>query len=292
MLLDQLLRGVALPMLAATAVFALAWGLARYTAFSRAGLAGAVALPAGYTAGHVGLIGWPAWPPIDATSHWPVYLALAGAGVALVAVSVPAPAWVRALLRVLLASAVPALLLRPRLQHSWSRSEGALWLIALAVLIGLVWTVLERAALEPASGGSGGVLTALVLTLTAALGSAAVLISGSALLAQLAGALAAALGVAVVAACLLERSFIGAVPVAVLLIAAFWINGYFYVAMPAASVLLLAVAPLAAGLPRLPLLRRYSSYQSAAIALLVTLVLAAAAVALAYRSAPEPYYPG
>jgi hypothetical protein len=89
---------------------------------------GAAALGLGFAAGHVGLLGWPSLPPVDA-GHWTFFAALLAAalGPALEGPR-PAPARLARLIPVLLLPSVVVLVLRPMIRHAWEPSASAWWL--------------------------------------------------------------------------------------------------------------------------------------------------------------------
>jgi hypothetical protein len=283
MLLRPILWGVLVPAVVSGAVLALDWGPWRREGGRRGGdRVGAVALGGGFIAGQVGLVGVPPFPPIDAT-HVLVYLALVGTGLGLWLGPRPATGPLGWLLRGAASLSAPAWLLRPLLTHRFELWSGVLWIGGLAFGTLALWIALEALAKRPP--GSVGFLVPLV---TASGGAVALLLSGSALVAQFAGVLAAALGPATVMASLRPRaSLASAAPVEAILLSALWIAGLFYVEVPAWSALLLGVAPIAASAARLLAQRKLSPGAAGALAVLAAFASTAAAVAVAYREAPE-----
>ena len=284
MILQQVLLGLLLPAVACGAALAAAW--TRREAPAGAGAwAAAAALALGYGVGQAGLLGWPSFPPVDAT-EWLPYFALASVipGIALANPRVPGGiGWV---LRVATAGAVPWLLFRSLLAHTWSGLEGAAWLAALGAALLALWVGLEPLARRP--GGPGVPLAWLV---TAAGGSVALFLTRSALLGQLGGVLAASIGTLTVASWLRpQRSLSGAVPVVAVLLASLWSVGLLYSEMPASCALLLAIAPLTAWITRLPRVRLLGGWRAALVCAAAAAVPVALALMIAVRSAPADEY--
>ncbi len=181
MIAEALIRGVLLP---AGVSFLASWLLVRAVGRQR-GRSLAIAL--GYVAGDVALRAPPPFPPIDST-QWLPFAALAAAVIDFLLLkrgSFP----VRWISRVLGAVLFSGFLLRPLIAHSWGIATGlSVSVLVAAALLGVAWAGDRLAAKWPsgtlpiASGTSGAAAILLVL-------------SGSALLGQLAGALAVAAGV-------------------------------------------------------------------------------------------------
>ncbi|MBI1923763.1 hypothetical protein HYR99_05885 [Candidatus Poribacteria bacterium] len=281
-LLKLFLFGVILPVLVSGVILLLAWRLENIAIIVRSrplvsgvillllqrpwrrdaqntggAWAGGLALGAGYIVGHAGVIGWPPFPPVEAT-QWLVYLAIAASAVGLLEARWGRSTWVRWGVRLLLLGMTLWLLLRPMLKHNWGPGEAVAWLAGLGIALLLFWGGLDALVKR-----LSGVSLPLTLLIVAAGGSVVLGLSGSLLLGQLEGALAAALGVSLVVAwwrpaMSLARS---ALPVVTVLLAGLWMAGYFYAQVPAASALLLAVAPMAAWVGQIPSMRRAAPWQ-------------------------------
>ncbi|MEW6776969.1 MAG: hypothetical protein AB1405_11785, partial [Bdellovibrionota bacterium] len=181
MIAQALVRGALLP--AGVSLLA-GWFLARVAGRQR-GRSLAIAL--GYVAGDMALRAPPPFPPVDST-QWLPFAALAAAFIDFLPFErgrFP----VRWIFRVLGAGLFSGFLLRPLIAHSWGIATGLSVTALVAVaLLGVAWAGDRLAAKWPsgalpvASGTSGAAAILLVL-------------SGSALLGQLAGAVAVAAGV-------------------------------------------------------------------------------------------------
>lgn len=171
--------GVLLPATVAAVVAAV---LGRVSAM-RAGPAASLGLAAGYVAGHVGVVGWPGWAPVDVTHRLPHLAVLAG-GLGLTAWN--APVGYRRLAPAVAGPVVAGVLLGPleaRLEPPTflgAAVGGALVLTGLAALWG-------RATREqpPIAAGVALVLAATFVAITSAA-------SGSLVVGQLSGTVAAA----------------------------------------------------------------------------------------------------
>ena len=138
--------------------------------------------------------------------------------------------------RLLFSGFIPWLLLHATLKYRWGTIEGMMWVVGLGAL-----TLVFFLVLDTLTGRLSGVSSPPIL-LIVTLGSSVVLVlSGSALLGQLAGILASALGASLITAWWqpkliprLDRDVRfaplageGVTVVAVLLVG-LWLNGYFY----------------------------------------------------------------
>ena len=173
-----------------------------------------------------------------------------------------------------------------------------MWVVGLGAL-----TLVFFLVLDTLTGRLSGVSSPPIL-LIVTLGSSVVLVlSGSALLGQLAGILASALGASLITAWWqpkliprLDRDVRfaplageGVTVVAVLLVG-LWLNGYFYAEVPATSALLLGTAPAAAWIRWLAPVQRLEGWRATFVSVVTVLVPVVLAVALALRASPPIEY--
>jgi len=277
-LLEQLLPG----MLAAALIsglIAIAGRLWRANSW-----ADAVALAIGYAGGHMVAVGWPAFPPGEAT-QWLPYFAILVMFVAVLDTLLRPAGSVRALIWFLLCAGILRLLLGSKFQYGWSPLEGSLWITCLSAGLLVLTAILDRAAQRDVS-----ISFPLILAIVAGGTAVALMLSGSMLLGQLAFVLTAVFGTIVAVGFLLPRAVPGRgiVPVAVVVLSGLWLSGYFFAELPAASALLLAASSIPAlmlvlsdegGNPRRGLVLRAT----------VVAVSVALAVFLAFRASPPMY---
>ncbi len=189
MITQSLLLSMALPALVAGSVL---FGAQRMTRGAAASWAASLALAWAWIVGYVTVVGWPPFPPINATQRL-VYHVLVASVVLAVVVGRFERARVLASLRAGFSFVLPWLLLRPNIEYRWSTLESVAWVAGLGAVI-FVFSM----ALDAAARRNTGAVTP-VAACVAWIGFAVVLVlSGSALLGQLAGACAAALGAAAV----------------------------------------------------------------------------------------------
>jgi hypothetical protein len=287
LLLQQAFQGVLLPVLVAAAV--LLAGLRpwrRPGAEGRGGWWGAWALAAAFFAASWALRGRPHLPAREAT-EWIPWLAVPAAAAAL-PLARRLPGWGTWLARGALSLALSVLLLLPLLRHTWSAGAGTAWIAGLAAAVLLLWWALEGLAARLRDPS-----VPLVLLGVASGSGAVLMLSGSALLGQLAGALAAALGPLWLVSWWRKDAGLGraAVPVVVVVLAGLWMAGRFYADLPAASAALLALAGPAAWTVLLPPVRRLALWARLAIGAAAVIVPLAAALVLTLRASPPgPYY--
>lgn len=264
-MLTAALLGSLAPALVAGAVLALGWRAGRPWV-------AALAVAAGYVAGHAAIIGVPPLPPIDAT-HWAFHVAWMAGLVAFL------PGSAR---RALLALGVPVIVLWPRISQAWSVGVSAAWLIGSALVL-----YSSAAGLESLEGRRAARCLPLGLTVGVSLASVTLLLSGSALVAQLAGALAATLGALTVGTWLWpERSPSGAVLPFLAIFSTLLLVGIHYVEMPLASAILLVLFPLSVALVDLGALRRLPNAAAFAGAALLGGAPAALAALIAWSARP------
>lgn len=208
--------------------------------------AGAMAVGAGYIAGHALAAGWSPFPPRHAT-HWLFWFAIIGVIAAVADALVRPKAAVRLAAWAIICTMACRLILQPKFSYAWSGAEGWLWVFVIAlgmVVLTFCLDLVERRSLGTATLFSvttvlcGGTCVALIL-------------SGSLLLGQLACALSAIAATCflliIVAMAPFHPSGVAA-PLS-LVCAGLWLSGFFYAELPGASALLLALAPAAALLP-------------------------------------------
>jgi hypothetical protein len=279
--LESLLRGVLVPALITGAILLLAgWRGRRLDGGARSGWGGALGLGAGYLTGHWLLEGVPSLPgSAEGAIFW---LALAGTVIGCIEVFAPGPAGVRWTARVLFSSMLPWLILGPILAQSFGVWEGRAWLIGLAAMV-LAWW----AAVEALLAKQRGLFPPLLLWVAATGSSAAILVSGSLRIAQLAGVLPACLAAAVLVSFFWRESrLVWAAPVLAMVFPGPLVYSSFYSELPRWSALLLALAPIAGLATRARLLPRVAAWKANLSALGATLLLVGAVLALAVRASP------
>ncbi|HEY8835796.1 MAG TPA: hypothetical protein VIM09_09450 [Chthoniobacterales bacterium] len=278
-LLKQMLPSAAL---AAAVAAALPFVLARWWR-SASRCAGAIAIGAGYIAGHVLVAGWAPFPPRSAT-HWLFWFAVIGVIAAAADALVRPKGRIRLVAWTITCTIACRLILQPKFNYAWSAAEGWLWVFAIALgVVGLTCTLnlIERRPFGPATLFS-------VTTVLCAGTCIALMLSGSLLLGQLACVLTA-----IAATCFLLIMAApfhpsGAAAPLGLVCAGLWLSGFFYAELPAASALLLAFAPASALLPLGK--ENYSPWRVLAFRTAFVAVPVAIAVALAFQASPPLDY--
>jgi hypothetical protein len=258
---------------------------ARRLGFAGAGPAAvALALGAGTIAAQCA-VAWPRVPPIEVTD-WLPWLVGVAMLLGLLESTVPIPAWMRWISRVLVTILVVALVLGPVLGPEWSslRALAAAGGLVLGILV--AWMNLEGLA----AGRSTAVLGPALLAVAGGT-AAALLLSGSVVLFRVGGGLAASLGaIWVLSWWLSDRSLSrGGIPVLTATVAALLIVGHVYSSLPLAAAILFAAAPLAAWPGFAGPARRLASWQAAILAAVLCLVPVAIAVALVLKESPGEY---
>lgn len=269
--------GIAWPAILTAGVLAVSGLVCRRWPWVAPGPGWALGVGAGLMAGYHAVDGWPPLPPTE-SQHWLVMVALP---IAVLLASLgpfqnTRPKWRMAVrfLQCLLAGATPAVLLQSYLQYEWSYSQAVAWLAGLAVVTIGLWLGLDQLKRRQ----PGRWLT-LNLCIVAAGTGVCVTMSGSQTIGQLALSLAAVLAGAWLVSWVLPKQAASpaTLGVAVISLAGLWINGYFYAELTTTNVILLALAPLAGWVTRLPKLRRALGWRSAvtrSVAVLIPVVIA------------------
>lgn len=281
----QLLRQM-LPSATLAAVVAAAFLSVLARGWKRASrCAAAIAIGAGYMAGHVLSVGWAPFPPRSAT-HWLSWFAVTGVMAAATDALFRPTGRIRLVTWTIISTIASRLILQPKFTYAWSAAEGWLWVFAVTLgVVGLTCALdlIERGPLGPATLFS-------ITTVLCAGTCLALILSGSLLLGQLAGVLTA-----IAATCFLLLITVAkrvppsgaAVPLA-LLCAGLWLSGFFYAELPPASALFFVVAP-AAALLRLGK-KNYSSWRGLAFRSALVVIPVAIALALAFWASPALDY--
>jgi hypothetical protein len=243
-------------------------------------LAFALAVGGGYAIGHAKSAGWPVFPPGDAT-HWLLFSALGSIAFGFVFGLLRdrwTIGWLASFAVLLLGSL--SLLLAPKFKHGWTTGQGVLWIATLTLAaVVMAWpldTILRpRVSRCPLlwllviCGGTG----------------AALAMSGSILLGQLAAVLAAVvvgLSVASAAEVPVECAVVPALSTLFIGLVA---CGYFYAELPWSSALFLVLAPALALLVLGKASLRLDLLRAGVVAAPV-----AAAIWLAFRASPSLEY--
>jgi hypothetical protein len=241
----------------------------------------AIGAGGGYAAAHARTTGLPSFPPGDAT-QWLLFAGLVaialgfafGTGVSRLSVASTLATFG------LFSIGVFLLLLTPKFRYGWSIREGTSWLTGLVVAAAIAGWSLHATLHAGARRSSLLWLLLLVAGLSAALG-----LSGSLMLAQLAAGLASVvfgLMVASFAGVTTERTVVPALAVIYVGLIA---SGYFYSELPWTSASLLALPPaLILLIPGEPTFRK--DLLRTAVAMVPTI----AAVVLAARASPPMDY--
>jgi len=208
--------------------------------------AGAIAIGAGYVAGHVLAAGWSPFPPRHAT-HWLFWFAVIGVVAAVADALVRPKGTVRLVSWAIICPIACRLILQPKFSYAWSAAEG--WLRVLAIAFGIVVLTFCLDRVERRPFGTATLFS--VATVLCGGTCVALILSGSLLLGQLASALSA-----IAVACFLLIIAVrapfhpsGAAAPLSLVCAGLWLSGFFYAELPGASALLLGLAPALALLP-------------------------------------------
>src|ERR1700731_2280378 len=176
-LLKQMLPSTAL---AAAVAAALLFVFARWWK-STSRCAAAIAISAGYVAGHVVAAGWSPFPPRHAT-HWLFWFAVIGIIAAAADTLVRPKGTVRLATWAIICATACRLILQPKFTYAWSAAEGWLWVFAIALGVVVLTCCFDRVEHSPFG-------TATLFSVTTALCGGtcvALMLSGSLLLGQLA----------------------------------------------------------------------------------------------------------
>ena len=279
MITRSLVLSIALPALIAGSVLLLAWRTRQRDAAAWARSSTALAFGLAFVAGYTVLVGWPPYPPVEATQRL-VYEILVAAGVLAVIVWRPANAAVTTSVRALFSLALPWLLLRPNIEYRWSTVEDVLWVGGLGTA-----TFLYGLALDASTRRNDGIVAPLngVVAWT---GLAIVsVLSHSALLGQLAGACSAALGAACFVGLMQPRLALAPAGTAILswIWAGLSINVAFYAEGSPWALLIVAIASLG-GLATRRLPPTAGAWQRVVASATSTALLTGAAVLVAWRT--------
>lgn len=240
---------------------------------------GVAALALGYLSAQVLLISWPPWPAASAL-HWLFYLTIVAGVIALGGHAWDARWWVRAPIESGLLVAFAWSQLRPLVKHTWAAWESTAWLAGL-VLFGMA----ACECVEGLARRRPGVSLPWVLWCTASTAALCLVLTGSALLGQLAGAVAGVLGAAVVLAYWGPTLSLahGAILLFVLIIHSLLWQGVFYSQLPLTAALLVALAPFAGWVGESTRVRSWASWRLAGLRMACVLAPLLIAVWLAYR---------
>lgn len=270
--------GVFLPFLTSAYVLLASWPLWRRADSNAATWPLALALGAGYVAGHLGIAGWPDVPPHNAADRL-CYLSLAAVLLALLDAWRSCPRWLRGISWAMFLLAVVGLLLPASLRVEIGLGK---WLGWLAGLSGAGWFI--GAMLGATARRLPGLTVPLVLFIASA-GTTGVLSFGySFKYAQLAGVVTAAQLPILLRSLFRPPVIMPATPLAVIL-PGLWLLSYLYAydPPPVGSFAALAAAMLSGAMGRLPGIRKLAPWQRCVLCVLCACLLTWLAVAIAQR---------
>jgi hypothetical protein len=237
-------------------------------------------LAVGFAAGQIALVSFPGLFPIDVTLRLP-HLALLAATVGMVEVLFPAGPKLTWGLRGAMGGLMLAALLPPAFEYRFTGAEVVLWPAGLlAAFLSFSWVI------DNLSRTTRGVNLPLLLVLLISATAAALTMTYSAMLGQLAGALAAGLGAMGLAALLLSGRTIwpGATAVTATVFSGLLICGHLYSSLPAQSAVGLWLAPFLSALAGVGPLRRSPAWLRRTVRFLLLLIPAGFAVWFAWSS--------
>ena len=278
----NIMAAILVPAVVAGITWVISWRMWRRRSLAPRGhWGGAVGIGLGFVSANMVLVSWPPFPP-NTAAQWLVYLAVAASALALYEGKLRrSPAWLWRF-RFALSAVFMLILLRSMIMYTWTDPQALFWIAIIIPTTASVWKYLD----DLAKRRTGAALP-MSLWLVCAVAGVCLLVSGSALLGQLAGALAAMLGAAVLLG-LWARGFTlsgGGISVFVLLYAGLLWQGCFYSELPIASGGLLFVAPLAAWVGEMQAIARLSPKKAALARLTATAIPLAIAAALAFWAA-------
>jgi hypothetical protein len=237
-------------------------------------------LALGFAAGQIALVGFPGIFPVDVTLRLP-HLAILAAAVGAVEVFTRAGVRLRWGLRGALGGLLIVALLPPAIEHRFSGAEVFLWPAGLLVAFLLFSLILDHLS---RTTRAANLPLLLVLLISAA--AAALTMTYSAMLGQLAGALAAGIGAAGLAALLFPGRSLwpGATAAIATVYSGLLICGHLYSALPVQSALGLWLAPFLSALAGLGPLGRGPAWLRRTLRFALLLIPAGLAVWFAWSS--------
>ena len=273
LIFDVVLSTIVLPVTGAAAALLGLWLLDRRGPACRR-LGPAVGL--GYLIGHLAVAGTPRLPPIGSTQGM-FYVALLASCGSAIAVRQEMATRARRVFALLVVATLLWLTLRPMVRYTWGVGESLAWLSVLAVVGCFLW-----AAFNGLSQRVGGTTYAIGWLITYAGTGILLLISHTALLAQLSFVMAAVLAGLLLLAALsrVEGSWTSAVPMLFCIHGALLLAGTFYADLASYQAIALAVAPLGMVLGQMSRDSQWKRllFACLGVLLLLTPVLAVAAV--------------
>jgi hypothetical protein len=285
MILEILFKLLMVPVILSALAIASARRLGRGSPGGRRGRWGvAVGLGLGYLAGHVGILGWPNFPPVE-SKECVAWLALMATVLGVVESAVDLPRWSRWTIRGLFVALSLGLVLRSKVENGWTAIESAAWFGGLELVLLASWWNLEEQA-ERLTGPGWVVPLGLV-----SVGWAVVqTLGGGASTGQLDGVLASTFLGALLSMGLRPGPALsrGGPPVALTVLAGLGLTGYFYAEVPAVSAILLTLAPWAPWVDRIGFIRRRSYWTRASVRFLVVLLIVGVAAFAAQSGASTP----
>lgn len=267
-----------LPALIAGSFLFAAWRARRDAADLRATWSAAPALGLAFVAGYAVILGWPPFPPVEATQRLVYSVLVASVVLAFLAwrAAPPALTWT---LRALFSFALPWLLLQANIEYRWSGAESFAWVAGLGAA-----TLLHGLALDVAWQRNPGIAAPLGGAIAWAGCGVVLVLSKSALLGQLAGVNAAALGAAGIVGLLRPNLVLATAGSAI--VSWLWVglslNAGFYAEGSALALVVAALAPLA-GLATARRFTHAGTVRRATSIAVVSAVLSGAAILLAAR---------
>ncbi len=238
MITRSLVFSIALPALIAGSVLLLAWRAWRRDASASAPWSAAPALGLAFVAAYAALVGWPPYPPVEATQRL-VYQMLVASFVLAIVVWRPGNARITSIVRAAFSFALPGLLLRSYIEYRWSTTQDILWVAGLGLA-----TFVFGLGLDASAKRNDGIVSPFSWLISWTAFAIVLVLSHSALLAQLAGGVTAALGAACVVGLLHPRLALAPGGTAVLawLWAGLSINAAFYAEGSPVALVILALS--------------------------------------------------